>query len=184
MSLVRVSRAEFEAFLATPHEGNYDLIHGEIVPHLHTQLRGYIIGQLAGVLGLYLRDYPLGYGLISADYALPDDPYNWRTPPLSFIFSNRGKLNATGAAPYMPDLVADVCEFGQSDNFMADKAAYYLAHGTKMVWLIYPDRRLVEVLTPIDRQLLTDSAILTGGDVLPGLEIAIHEIFPSDEVVG
>jgi len=67
---------------------------------------------------------------------------------------------------------------GQSDRFMADKAAYYLEHGARMVWLIYPDRRLVEVLTQQDRHLLTESGIISGGDVLPDFSVAVKDLFP------
>ncbi len=77
----------------------------------------------------------------------------------------------------MPDLAVEVQSPDQSDKFMVDKAAYYLANGVRMVWLIYPEKRLVEVLTPDARYLLNDADALDGGDVLPGFSLPIGEIF-------
>ena len=102
---------------------------------------------------------------------------NDRIPDLSFITHEKGALVREGAAPYMPDLAVEVQSPGQSDKLMADKAAYYLANGTRMVWLVYPEKRIVEVLTPDDRQLLNDENTLSGGDVLPNFSLPIREIF-------
>jgi Uma2 family endonuclease len=64
---------------------------------------------------------------------------------------------------------------------MSDKAAYYLANGSQMVWLIYPNRRLVEVLTADERYLLTVDGTISGGELLPGFSIAVRDLFPADE---
>jgi hypothetical protein len=64
---------------------------------------------------------------------------------------------------------------------MYDKAQLYLANGTRMVWIIYSTRQIIEVLTPTDRQLLTINDVLEGGDVLPGFSVPVRELFPSRE---
>ena len=46
-----------------------------------------------------------------------------------------------------------------------------------MAVLLYPEKRIVEVRTPDDRQLLTDGDPLEGGDVLPRFSIAVSDIF-------
>jgi hypothetical protein len=61
---------------------------------------------------------------------------------------------------------------------MTEKAALYLANGAQMVWLLYPELRIVEVLTATDRQLLTEQASVTGGDVLPGFDAVVGACFP------
>jgi Uma2 family endonuclease len=46
------------------------------------------------------------------------------------------------------------------------------------VWLIYPDERLLEVYTADgDVRLLTGDAILEGGDLLPGFQVAIARLW-------
>ncbi len=77
----------------------------------------------------------------------------------------------------MPDLAIEVQSPGQSDKLMIDKADYYLSNGARVVWIVYPTIRLVEVLTPDDRELLTESATLNGGDLLLGFLLPLTEIF-------
>lgn len=129
----------------------------------------------------FLRQNPIGYALVEARYRLPGDDQNDRIPDFSFISQDKGLLVIEGLAPYMPDLAVEVQSPGQSDRLMADKAAYYLANGSRMVWLMYPDRRLVEVLTTDDRYLLTDTATIDGGAVLAGFSLAVNDIFPAEQ---
>lgn len=61
---------------------------------------------------------------------------------------------------------------------MRECADYYLWHGTRMVWLVYPEKRIVEVYQPnADVQILLETDELTGGDVLPGFMLAVSVIF-------
>lgn len=58
------------------------------------------------------------------------------------------------------------------------KAEYDLANGARLVWLVYPDERLVEVFRlDADSRLLNEQQMLDGGDVLPGFQIAVKAIF-------
>jgi Uma2 family endonuclease len=180
VSRIRVTTDEFERLLTLPEnaERRLELIDGEMVEKMPTQVHALIVHLLSGFLFLFLREHPLGWAFVEARYALPTDPDNARIPDLSFVRMEGRTLQREGAAPYMPDLAVEVQSPGQGDKFMADKAAYYVANGSRMVWLIYPDRRLVEVLMPDDRKLLTAKDALTGGDVLPGFEVQVADIIP------
>lgn len=173
------TRSEYEVLLAQHPQRRFELINGEIVEKVPTELHGLIVHLIGGFLFIYLRANPIGYAMVEARHGLPDDNANDRIPDLSFRVKDKGAIVTQGAAPYMPDLAVEVQSPNQNDRAMADKAAYYLAHGSRMVWLIYPDRRLVEVLTPESRHLLTDAGHIDGGDVLPGLRIPVVEIFPA-----
>ncbi len=168
---------EFESFIAEHAESSFELIYGEIVEKMPTLLHGFIIAILTTALMNYLRVNPIGRAVVEGRYSLPSDNLNDRIPDLSFITNEKGALVRKGAALYMPDLAVEVQSPDQSDKLMTDKAAYYLANGTRMVWLIYPEKRIVEVLTPDDRQLLNESATLNGGAVLPNFSLPISEIF-------
>jgi hypothetical protein len=55
---------------------------------------------------------------------------------------------------------------------------YYLANGSRLVWLIYPNYRLVEVYRlAADVEILGEEDSLTGGDVLPGFALPAREVF-------
>lgn len=181
MEKTHVSIEAFEQFLArSENRGRrFELINGAIVEKMPTELHAYIIQVIAGFLFLYLREHPIGYSLIEARYRLPTSTDDDLIPDLSFRVKERGPLVTSGPAPYMPDLAVEAQSDGQSDKFMLDKAKVYLDNGTRMVWLIYSTKQLVEVLTPTERHLLTINDTLKGGDVLPGFELPVREIFPA-----
>ena len=81
----------------------------------------------------------------------------------------------------MPDLAIEIQSPSQSDAFMARKASYYLAHGSKLVWLVFPSRRVVEVHRRSHRvETFTEEGTLDGGEVLPGFKFDVSEIFRFD----
>jgi Uma2 family endonuclease len=83
-----------------------------------------------------------------------------------------------GAVPRMPDLAVEVKSPDDKFKVMREKAEYYLANGTRIVWLIYPHERLVEVFRPnVDSEILNETHELNGGDVLPGFTLAIRDLF-------
>ncbi len=174
-----ISVEEFEHFLADFIESDrhFELINGEIFEKMPTQLHSQIIAFLTFALMLYLRENPIGRALPEARYRVVSDRVYDLIPDLSFVTNEKGAIVRKGAAPYMPDLAVEVQSDGQSDKFMVDKAAYYLANGSRMVWLVYPEKRLVEVLTQDERHLLTDDLTLSGGDLLPGFSLPLRELF-------
>lgn len=174
-----VSVEEFEHFLADYLETDrhFELINGEIVEKMPTQVHAYIIAILTMAIMNYLQQNQIGRALPEARYRAPGATLHDVIPDLSFIVNEKGALVSQGAAPYMPDLAVEVQSDGQSDKFMADKAAYYLANGSRMVWLVYPKNQLVEVLTPGARFLLGTDDTLNGDDVLPGFSFPIRDLF-------
>jgi Uma2 family endonuclease len=177
----RITAAQYDDFLARPENlhRRFELIEGEIVEKMPTQLHAYIIQMLSGFLFMFLRQNPLGYALIEARYRIPDGSDNDLIPDLSFVTKDHGSLVQSGPALYLPELAVEAQSEGQSDRFMLDKALLYLAHGTQMVWVIYSTRNIIEVLTPTERHLLTINDTLTGYDVLPSFSVPVREIFPT-----
>lgn len=175
----RITTEEYEALLALPENTDrlLELIDGEIIEKMPGQLHGYIVWLLSGFLFNFLRANPTGYVTIETRHRRPDSDHHL-IPDLAFVTHDRGGAVQAGAVPHMPDLAVEVQSPGQSERFMLDKALLYLASGARMVWLIYPERQIVETLTLTERQLLTAQDQLTGGDVLPGFSVAISELFP------
>ena len=174
-----ISIEEFEHFLADYVETDrrFELINGEIVEKIPTFLHGLLVLILGKAILTYLEQNPIGHAAVEARYRASDDATHDVIPDLSFIVSEKGEPVSKGAAPYMPDLDVEVQSDGQSDRFMANKAAYYLANGSRMVWLVYPEARVVEVLTPDERHLLGIDGVISGGDVLPGFSLPVRELF-------
>lgn len=172
---------EFEAFIARPEnrERRFELIHGEIFEKMPTQLHGWIIAILLQALMNYLDNNPIGWVFPEARYGMPDDDSNDRVPDLSFIREELGPLVEKGAAPYMPDLAVEVQSPDDSPKEMQEKAEYYLANGSRMVWLIFTNKhnRRVEVFRPNQSvQTLGMYDTLEGG-VLPDFKLAVKALF-------
>lgn len=175
--MVDQTDTDFETFITLPENADrrFELINGKIIEKMPTQLHAFIVSMLSGFLFVYLRQNRIGYALVEARYSLPDDDENDRIPELSFVSKDKAPLVKTGLAPYMPDLAVEVQSPGQTAAMLREKAAYYLANGTRLVWLIYPPKKQVEVVTVAGSQTITDT--LTGDDVLPGFSVEVAVLF-------
>lgn len=171
---------EFEAFLALPENMDrpFELIEGEIVEKMATQEHGVICANFAADITIFLREHPIGRVAVEARHRPMGDTHNDRLPDVSFVSDVNRPVERRGPALYIPDLCIEIQSPDDSAKKMANKATFYLANGAKMVWLVYPSRRLIEVLTPTDRQLLGIEDTLDGGDVLPGFTLPIKNVFP------
>jgi Uma2 family endonuclease len=168
----------FEAFVALPENRNrcFELIDGTIVEKMPSQQRGQIALRLGSKMLAYVEQHYLGRVAVAVRHRLPGDEYNLRQPDVAF--STDGMPNVEwGSLLRLPDLVVEIKSRGESYRSLHDKAAYYLANGTEMVWLIYPEKHLIEVQTPDDTVYLNDSDSVNGGDVLPGFCLSLREIF-------
>ncbi len=90
-----------------------------------------------------------------------------RRPPLT------GKYYAVA-----PDLAVEVVSPSDAAKDMREKVELYLQYGTSLVWIVYPDSRLVDVHRPgqpADKVGL--DAELDGGSVLPGFRLPVKDIF-------
>lgn len=170
---------EFEAFTALPEnrDRRFELINGEIVEKVPTQEHGLLALRFGSRILLHVEQNQLGRVGVEIRHQMPDDPHNALIPDISFYADVTTPVVTRGAVPRMPDLVVEIKSPDDTYKEMDEKADYYLANGARMVVLLYPEKRIVEVRTPDDRQLLTDGDTLEGGDVLPGFSIAVSDIF-------
>ncbi|MBK8022315.1 MAG: Uma2 family endonuclease [Chloroflexi bacterium] len=162
-------------------ERHLELINGEIVevsPKLKHGLRGSV---LHGEIYAYLKTNPIGRVTFEVDHFLPNDPGNTRRPDVSFITNQRlERLTNEDAVPFMPDLAIEVkspANYYTGKAGLRGKAQYYLAHGSRLVWLVDPDRYTIEVYAPGQSvRTLSMADTLSGGDVLPGF-LPVRAIF-------
>ena len=68
---------------------------------------------------------------------------------------------------------------------MAQKLRDYFAGGTRLVWYIDPRTRTARAYTsPGDSTLVDQRGFLSGGEVLPGFELRLAELFAEVERPG
>lgn len=168
---------EFEKFLADA-DGLFELINGEIVEKVTTEEHSLIVGNIYRPLWAFVDQHDLGRVAFEVRRRIPGDQYNARQPDLEFTRKERLlPVVKKGAVPQMADLAVEVKSPDDSLPKMREKAAYYLANGTRLVWLVHPKKRQVIVITPGSEETLTDNDTLNGGDVLPGFTLPIRDIF-------
>lgn len=173
-----ISHEEFEQFIALPANRDrlFELIQGAIVEKMPTREHGIIALNIGADFDHYLDDHPIGKAAVEARHRPTDDWHNDFLPDVSIVLGDR-PVETHGAANYLPDLCVEIKSPRDTLREMAEKATFYLAHGASMVWLVYPEQRIVEVLTADDRQLLTENAVLTAGNLLPEFALPVSRIF-------
>ena len=112
-------------------------------------------------------------------FRLATDPDTVRAPDVAFV--SRVRLEAAGEVegfwPEAPGLAIEVVSPGDSYSDVEEKVVDWLDAGTKMV-VINPRQRSATVYkSPSDIAALAETDVLAGGDVVPGFELAVREIF-------
>lgn len=178
---------EFEQFIALPEndERRFELIDGEIVEKVPTEEHGIIVARIVARIVFYLQQHGLEERVaVEPRHKMPNDKRNARIPDIAYTSPERALPVVTkGAVPQMPDLAIEIKSPDDKVAQLRKKAAYYLANGSHMVWLIFPEQRLVEIYRPdADVLLLVDNEnrhdVIDGGDLLPGFTLPLREIFP------
>lgn len=171
---------EFEAFLALPEnqERLFELINGEIVEKVPTEEHGIIVLRIGSKLLIFVDLHKLGRVAVEVRHRIPTDDHNARLPDISFRRDTSTPVVKQGSVPVMPDLAVEVKSPDDGYRELREKADYYLANGSRMVWLVYPEKQLVEVHTLDEVDILTVNDTIDGGDVLPGFVLPVRDIFP------
>ena len=170
---------DYAAFCRKPENADrrFELINGEIIEKVPTEEHGIIAIRIAGEIYIYLKLHPIARAGVEVNHQMPNDPYNSRLPDISVTLITDAPVVKHGAVPHMPDLAVEIKSPDQTLKGQREKAAYYLEHGCRLVWLIYPHKRIVEIYTADDIQIMTEEDTLDGGDVLPEFTLKISDIF-------
>ncbi len=170
---------DFEAFVAKHPDSLFELIHGEIVKKMVTEEHGVIVVNIATEIRVYLKANPIGVVGVEISHRNPNDDFNERLPDISFRkLADDEEIVRVGAVKSMPDLAIEVKSPTNTYKQLREKADFYLDNGCKMVWLIYPDKKMVEVYhSDADIDILMADEMLLGYDLLPDFELPVREIF-------
>ena len=147
---------------------------------------GFYESQLAMFVGYYLLQFlnsaPLG-AVLGSDGPVRLFAGQVRMPDVCFIRRermprfNRGERRP-GVLPIAPDLAIEVISRSNTQQEMDRKLKEYFDAGVRIVWYIDPQARNATVFTSVDdRQVVDENGTLTGGDVLPGFELSVAELF-------
>ncbi len=178
----RVSVSEFEriAALAENKDRRLEYIGGEIVEGVSNSDASEVTFRIGTELGVFNKQRQLGR-FTSADggYVVAGERY---MPDIGFVSMARQPQRPHVAwNPIAPDLAVEVVSPTDNLKKLTNKVLNYVTSGT-LVWVVYPDEQQVKVYTPGQPvQTLGINDVLDGGTVLPGFELALKEIFPTEE---
>ncbi len=164
---------------------NVELVEGEIADMpLPNPVHAAVLGNLASEIGVHVKRLASGNLLVGdAPFILerrPDGKDTLRGIDIAFLSFNRfpGPLPSE-PLQIAPDLAVEIISPGNKAADIRQKIHQLLAAGTSIVWVVYPETRIVDVHTREGLATLESGDILSGGDVLPGFEIPVSEIFPA-----
>ena len=159
-----------------------ELIRGVLCETMPTgQVHGQIVLNLGSALHNFVTPRELGT-LVASDSGvwLERDPDTVREPDIAFTSAERLPLDTwnTGYAEAVPDLVVEIVSPSDSRREVHDKAHMWLSHGVRLVWVVQPDARSVDVYRA-DQAVATldDQDALDGLDVLPGFTCDMSAVF-------
>ena len=172
-----VERPEYENRIVELVEGDIvempfpNPIHAAILVLLSTRLSSFVTEiSLGSVLGG------------NAPFVLerhPDGKDTVRGLDIAFVSSERWP-EALPRKPFLigPDLAVEIISPSNKADDIEKKVQQLLNAGTSLVWIVYPDLRTVTVHTMDGATTLAETDTLSGGDILPGFEVRVSDIFP------
>lgn len=168
------------AALEAPRKRICELIDGVLVEKAMGYRESVLASWLIVLLDGFVR--PRNLGLVSS----PDGTLRlWagrvRIPDVAFTSWDRmpGRKRPTKPIPELsPDLAVEVLSQSNTYGEMQLKLADYFTANVRLVWIVDPELRTVEVHTgPGQMTLLRQGDTLDGGEVLTGFTIALAELF-------
>ena len=105
-----------------------------------------------------------------------------RVPDVSFVAKGRitPEQSAAGYIEVVPDLAVEVVSPNDKARELNEKLEEYLRAGVKLVWIIHPKTKTVDVHRPSgDNTRLNATDNLSGESVISGFECKVSELFPT-----
>jgi Uma2 family endonuclease len=171
--------------LAWPDDGwRYEVVEGVLVRMAGSGAEATTIGQtISFLLNVHVRPRRLGV-VTGADavYKFPGAETGL-VPDVGFCTAVHWALitDRTKPIPFAPDLAVEVMSPSQDASAMAAKARLYLQGGTRLVWVVVPRLRTIEVwragAAAQPSATLNAGDVLEGEDVVPGFATPVSDVF-------
>lgn len=166
----------------------YELVDGRLVKMAPTGgLHGYSTLGLSAALRVYVDEHALGAAFGAETGFLvsrPEEPDTVLALDAAFVRAERlppsGDPAWLGFLRLAPDLVIEVVSPSQYGPEMAEKAKRWLVAGARLVWIVWPATKRVDVLLPAGEapaEALGTGETLGGRDVVPGFSYALSRLF-------
>jgi len=140
---------------------------------------GYVLGRLCAALDH--RVQAIGQGVLYANVGvvIRTDPATVRVPDLALYARDQvADPWPDGFFRTPPHLAVEILSPSDRARAMRAKVADYLGAGSRMVWVVNPRRRTVQVHRVGKPDVnLSEQDTLAGDDAFPGLHLPVKELF-------
>lgn len=141
--------------------------HGIVVAAITRRLGDHVAaGRLGAVFGA------------ETGFLIDRSPDTVRAPDVAFVRAERVPEPGPGFFPGPPDLAVEVRSPSDTAAAVQEKVVCWLRHGTRLVWVVDPVAGTVTAHDPDGETRLAGDAELSGGDVLPGFRVSVHDFVP------
>ncbi len=184
MAVGSTTKLTFEEFQKLPErEGaTYELDEGELLMEPSPALRHNLIRQhIAMKLIEFVKSGNLGVVVEEMDFRLDSDTV--RNPDVAFITQEHLQIIDMDRSPVdgAPALAVEVVSPSNSAQDMAKKTQQYLRSGSRAVWIVYPNLRLVEIHSASGIRQIREPEVVRDEALLPGFSISLSYIFDGKE---
>jgi Uma2 family endonuclease len=135
---------------------------------------------IGGLLRAYVRRKRLGRAADSSTGFWMKSG-NMRSPDVSFVAAARLPKDRTAPRGFFngaPDLAVEILSPTDSRAAMRRRIREYFDSGTRLAWVVDPQRRCVTVYrSKSDTETLKAGQRLDGGAVVPGFRLGVTELF-------
>ncbi len=159
-----------------------ELVDGVLIDRPKGIERDSIACQIMVLIGNHVVNKKLGVvnGSRCGFQIFEGDPEKVRVSDASFTSRERISRDrlAQGHARVAPNLIVEVTSLDGSADQLESKLNDYLSAGVLLIWVVYPISQTVIVHRAnglLNR--LQANEILDGGDVLPGFEVEVSQLF-------
>ncbi len=139
--------------------------HGDIIAAIIAAMRPYALSHRLGRVFAPQTTYHIA--------GLPD-----REPDVTFVRQDRLPADPNVDPDIPPDLAGEVVSRSDTFGAVSINVRQYLDAGVRMVWMINPDLRTVDVYQPsVPRLALNEGDLLAADPVIPGFSMPVAALF-------
>ncbi len=180
---VKPTDEQFEQLIHAPENADkwFEMLRGiiyEVV--MPTPIHAFIGSLIYRMIANFLDIHKLGFAF--ADGCMFYLPNGDKVIPDAAFVSKEHVPFVPERYDIAPDLAVEVISPSNKPDDMLLKIESYIECGTRLVWAVYPEEKLVRVWRPDGKgrtsvQKLDLNGVLDGEDVLPGFTLAVKDIF-------
>jgi Uma2 family endonuclease len=162
--------------LPEPLEQRIELICGEVVGVARGRMPHEVVkSNVARVLIAWLIQNPMGAVFCDSMFQLDDQ--NCLIPDVSVLRPGHTYPGGTGSIQGAPEIAIEVVS-SETAARLEKKIDLYLAHGSRLVWVVFPEQRIVRIFDANGQsRKFEQNQTLEDPGVLPGFRVPVSAIF-------